>query len=424
MRGPGFTFLAAVSMKSAAWGASRFAGLPAPLASGATAPIGSASSAAVALAGRRERSVTTSPSDAGTEREVRQFNLDDLYLDPKNPRLPESVQNTSQENILQYVRENGELTELARSFADNGYFVQEPVLLVRRKGKGFTVVEGNRRVSTLKLLQQDPPPFIDVELTPARKGELALVPGVVLGSEDDLHRYVGFRHISGLQPWSPEAKARYLYLEVEKERLSDDDPFRVVARRVGLQPAQVRQAYLAYAILRFAADNLSLDVGGVVDHAKRRFGVWLRAVESPGIRKFIGVDSPTTYREVVSALEQLRKVPARLREVVNDIAPPKGLPILEDSREVTLYARILENAEALKAKREDRSLESAREIVGREAFVGRVLKVEKTLDALSRELSAFEEAPEDGVVDAVESVRRAAVRLSGTVKALAAEKEP
>ncbi len=138
--------------------------------------------------------------------------LAELYLDPKNPRLPQGVQGMAQDAILQYVRENGELTELARSFADNGYFVQEPILVVKRRGGGYTVVEGNRRVSTLKLLMDvESPPFIDVELTPKRREDLSKLPAVVLDSEEDLHRYVGFRHISGLQPWSPESKARYLF---------------------------------------------------------------------------------------------------------------------------------------------------------------------------------------------------------------------
>ena len=252
--------------------------------------------------------------------------LGDLHLDPNNPRLPEAVQGGPPATILSHIRENGELTELARSFADNGYFVQEPVLVVRRPRGGYKVVEGNRRVATLMLLLgDDPPPFIDVELTAARRAELSAVPAVVLDGEEDLHRYVGFRHISGLQPWSPEAKARYLFSEVEKMPKGSDDPFRVVARRVGLQPPQVRQAYLAFAILHHGADNLGIEVDGVIDHAKKRFGVWLRAIESPGIRAFIGVGSPTDYKEVKLALRSLSARRKELQEVVNDIGPKLAL---------------------------------------------------------------------------------------------------
>jgi hypothetical protein len=346
----------------------------------------------------------------------------ELFLDPHNPRLPLSIHGANQEKILQYIKENGELTELARSFADNGYFVQEPVLVVKRKKSGgYTVVEGNRRVTTLKLLlMEDPPPFIDVTLTPARRKQLAAVPAVVLDDEEDLHLYVGFRHISGLQPWSPEAKARYLYTEVEKAAHSrGDDPFRTVGRRVGLQPAHVRQAYLAYAMLHYGADKLGIDVQGITDHAKKRFGVWARAVESPGIRDFVGVGSPTDYREVSKALAGLKQ--AKLREVVADIGPVSGEPILDDSRNVTTYAKILAHPEALKAKRSEKSLDTAKEIVGRDALPRRLGKLEKTLEALAREVSSLEDRPDEDLIASVEAVRRAAVRLSAITKDLASE---
>lgn len=347
--------------------------------------------------------------------------LRDLHPDPKNPRLPDSVQGAPEEEILQYVRAHGELTELARSFADNGYFIQEPILVVDRAEGGYTVVEGNRRVCTLKLLvDDDRHSFIDVDLTEDRRQELSTVPAVVLDSVEDLHRYVGFRHISGLQPWSPEAKARYLFSEVQKVAKTDADAFRVVGRRVGLQPSQVRQAYIAFATLHSAAE-LGLDVRGVLDHAKRRFGVWLRAVESPGIREFIGVGSPTDFGSVASALKALEEHQKNLLEVITDIGPPNGEPILTDSRYVTVYAKVLANPEALRAKREERDLGTAREIVSRDSLTSRLYKIERSLEAAAREVSALADAPSEELSSAAESVRRAALRLSGAIKAMQAE---
>ncbi len=192
-----------------------------------------------------------------------------------------------------------------------------------------------------------------------------------------------------------------------------------MARRVGLQPPQVRQAYLAYATLHYGADQLGMNVDGILDHAKRRFGVWLRAMESPGVRSFVGVGSPTDYEEVQKALKKLTAHKAQLKEVIADIGPPQGDPVLEDSRQVTVYARILAHAEALRVKRDEKRLDTAKEIVGRESLVGRVAKVEKTLDAMAREVSAFEVPPTEELVSGVEFLRRAAVRLSGAVKEIA-----
>jgi hypothetical protein len=110
-----------------------------------------------------------------------------------------------------------------------------------------------------------------------------------------------------------------------------------------------------------------------------------------------------------------------MKEVIDDIGPLAGDPVLEDSRQVTTYARILGHAEALRAKRAEKSLDTAKEIVSREALPGRVAKVEKTLDALAREISALNERPDTELVTGVEAVRRAASRLSGIVKELISE---
>lgn len=375
--------------------------------------------------GKKKRPTNGSEARATTGGPPVSLALRHLHLDPDNPRLPEDVKGASEPRILRYFRENGELNELARSMADNGYFVQEPILVVPRDAGGYKVVEGNRRLATLKLLLDgDADAFIEVELTDQRRSELSTkIPAVVLESEDDLHRYVGFRHISGLQPWSPEAKARYLYREVEKEAHNGSkktDPFRTIGRRVGLVPSQVRKAYLAYATLRYGADQLGLDVQGVIDHKKMRFGVWMRAMESPGIRAFVGLDPATDYRGVKKAIEGLSNS-AKLREVIDDIGPVEGEPVLSDSRHVTIYARILAHPEAREIKRAEKSLDIAKEIVSKEALAGRVARVEKTLDHLARQISALTPPLDDNLVMYVEAALRAARRLSGTVKGFTAE---
>jgi hypothetical protein len=144
-------------------------------------------------------------------------------------------------------------------------------------------------------------------------------------------------------------------------------------------------------------------------------------MESPGFRDFIGLGSPTDYKEVGRALKKL--TPAKLKEVVNDIGPATGDPVLNDSRNVTIYARILAHPEALKIKRSEKRLDTAKELVGREALPRRLAKLEKTLDALAREVSSLEGAPDEELVSTVDAVRRAAVRLSGVVKQLVSEHE-
>ena len=56
---------------------------------------------------------------------------------------------------------------------------------------------------------------------------------------------IGYRHISGIQPWEPFARARFV------TRLVDDQglPFEEVAELVGVDMSQVRSFYRNYSML-------------------------------------------------------------------------------------------------------------------------------------------------------------------------------
>ena len=79
--------------------------------------------------------------------------LEQLLLDPENPRLPSSLEDRSQDAMLQYIEKTYEPILIGRSIARHGFFVSEPLIVIpRADDKTFTVVEGNRRLVALKLL--------------------------------------------------------------------------------------------------------------------------------------------------------------------------------------------------------------------------------------------------------------------------------
>ena len=83
--------------------------------------------------------------------------IDELYLDPKNPRLGRNniERGLSQEEILELMA-TWTLDELALSYLENGgFWTHEALLVVREKLDGvdrLVVVEGNRRLAALKNL--------------------------------------------------------------------------------------------------------------------------------------------------------------------------------------------------------------------------------------------------------------------------------
>ena len=98
----------------------------------------------------------------GISTEIQYATLNDLYLDPKNPRLGRHYANANspQEEILDVMNE-WTLDELAISYIENiensGFWTHEALLVVEEELYGelqLVVVEGNRRLAALICLQQ------------------------------------------------------------------------------------------------------------------------------------------------------------------------------------------------------------------------------------------------------------------------------
>lgn len=77
-------------------------------------------------------------------------NLDLLTLDPENPRLPENLARTP-EAIIDHIAATTSIEDLMSAIAENDFFPGEPLVVVPSGGK-FIVVEGNRRLTAVKLL--------------------------------------------------------------------------------------------------------------------------------------------------------------------------------------------------------------------------------------------------------------------------------
>src|SRR4051812_44936650 len=89
------------------------------------------------------------------ERELKmkaiQADIVDLWLDVKNPRLPEDLAPRTQEQLAEHIANEYNTIDVARSMVEHGYFDSEPLVAIKSGGK-LIVVEGNRRLTALKVL--------------------------------------------------------------------------------------------------------------------------------------------------------------------------------------------------------------------------------------------------------------------------------
>ena len=102
-----------------------------------------------------------------------------------------------------------------RSIGQKGYFEGEPLLLIE-ENDSYVVVEGNRRLAAVKLLNQQIPPPSRRSNSVAQIRDEAVEPApvelpcILYSSRRDVMRYLGYRHITGIREWDALSKAKYL----------------------------------------------------------------------------------------------------------------------------------------------------------------------------------------------------------------------
>lgn len=90
--------------------------------------------------------------------ETFEYTLSTLQLDLNNPRIKYRGDNLNQTQILKFLIKKEKVYELAKKISEEGYFIgEEPIICIENNKK--VVLEGNRRTSALKLLQ-DPKKYL------------------------------------------------------------------------------------------------------------------------------------------------------------------------------------------------------------------------------------------------------------------------
>ena len=84
-------------------------------------------------------------------KKIEWIKVDKLKLDIHNPRLPLSYQEKSENEIIEWMLLDASIVELMLSIGQNSFFSGE-VLLVIQDNTNYIVVEGNRRLTAVKVL--------------------------------------------------------------------------------------------------------------------------------------------------------------------------------------------------------------------------------------------------------------------------------
>jgi hypothetical protein len=219
-----------------------------------------------------------------------------LRLDKENPRLAAIQGESTQKGLIKKLWDEMAVDELALSIAANGYFEEEPLIVIPEKSGNkdpqediFTVVEGNRRLAAVLILRDaNLRQTLGATDLPAITSEAARrldeLPVSIYDTREELWEYFGFRHINGPQAWDAFSKAQF----VAKVRDDYGVPINEIAKKIGDRHDFVRRIYLGYLLVRQAESQCSFSTDDI--HKGRfNFSHLYTAAAQPEFRKFLGL---------------------------------------------------------------------------------------------------------------------------------------
>ena len=317
----------------------------------------------------------------GTET-IEHIDVENLLLDPDNPRLPEDLQGGKQTEILRHIARHEAVEDLMAAIGRNGYFQGEPLVVYRNaadpKGK-WRVIEGNRRLASVKLLlnpalYSERPSLKEIANESPAKNKPSSLPVVKVEKREDSLPYLGSRHIVGVKAWEPLPKARYMLqlFNTTPKSKSAQERYRDVARRIG---SGNRADYVRKNLNALAVYNLIASKGffgdGDASELDFKFGVLYTALERASIAGYAGVVKYNVKTDDITKENHPILSPRELStEHVKELyswcfrKDEKGQTVLGESRNIPKLASVLRSAEATSVLKRTKSLDVAYERSG------------------------------------------------------------
>ena len=165
-----------------------------------------------------------------TDFQEKELELDNIFLDPNNPRFAEKgrvitedriieqkVQEVCMDNISEY-----DTDELIDSIKTIGFLTIDKVVVrpIKNSVNNYVVVEGNRRIAALKKIKEE---YLNGEIKlrdDILKSILKFNVLVYTGREESIAWIIqGIRHISGVKNWRPYQQVKLLSELIEKKNI-------------------------------------------------------------------------------------------------------------------------------------------------------------------------------------------------------------
>lgn len=255
---------------------------------------------------------------------LKRLSVTSLLLDPQNPRLPQSGGALGQRQIIDELVTHDNVYELAKDISTQGFFPTE-ILLGIKDGDQIVIIEGNRRLTALKLLinpELAPQTHLEkfrrlsekVSITAISKAQLTIAPSRAAATPILLTRHTQQQ----IQSWKRPMQARFYRQLLERGVTSED-----LIQSYGVTAGQIQDWIRADAVYRLACSlDFSEDVKAKVSN-NREFPLSTleRLVESQPVRDFLMLKPDP--KEVLVSTAKPEDFLKAFRQVVQDVATGK-----------------------------------------------------------------------------------------------------
>lgn len=224
---------------------------------------------------------------------IKNTNIKNLFLDPNNYRfidhsdylvvkddkLTDAKVQARTKNFVSG-RKNENIEDLLASFKKNGFLPVDQIQVKQIGDNQYLVLEGNRRITTLKVLQEMFENNEDIgNFDP---GIFRRIPIVIYSNENEDNYYhqivMGLKHINGNKKWPALNQARYLKSLLDNEMTEKD-----IIDALGISKVKLRSTQRTLALIE---EYLASDYGDQFE--SDMYTIFEEVLKSNNLRTWLG----------------------------------------------------------------------------------------------------------------------------------------
>lgn len=327
--------------------------------------------------------------------ENKRVNLSQLLLDPNNYRFVDSenyvpvsaeditdarVQQRTKNLLLGKGLEN--VKDLIVSFKNNGFLDIEAIQVKRITDKLYLVLEGNRRVATLKYLQEQYENNNDTGKVNAETFKLINVK-VISGEDDKAHLIaMGLHHISGKKKWNPLNQAQMVNDLLTIYHMEEDE----VCQSLGLSKQMLRRYERSLALIQAFKRS---DYGD--EFKSSMYSFFEETVKSPNIREWLDWNDETMTCENQKNQNRLFSWFSHEEQITHDDDEGSDVrlvlePIIEKSTDIRVLQQFITDESALAQMEKSRSVSEGyafSDFVRQQRVTSAISDLDRSVEAIS-----------------------------------------